>query len=252
MDSETRAEFAKLHQRLDAIESALTVRSGPYAGVKPGPAPVVDPAKLAAAKALLAGLGQYAPGDSLLARWLVRYTPEEISAAIGSLIGPMPGDDAETDAYYFSVKQHSNGGWKQVFPELAGEDEGPIVSPDKESNLLAGLSKDAPEEAWDRVAEQALERAERGVDWRGQVALNAEELAEAKAILADPGRWHPSWSAYLSTALLRLKVLTNVIPRKWEGANALMSYPSQPNDIDLSPKEWLKNQRFAEFPEEQP
>lgn len=236
MDSETRAEFAKLHQRLDAIESALTVRSGPYAGMKPGPMPTADPAKLAALRALLADLGQYAPGDSLLAQWLVRYTPEEVNAAIRALIGPMPGDDAETDAYYFSVKQHANGGWKQVFPELAGEDEGPIPNPDPEGNILAALNHVTGPADLEIAAINVLSRAERGVTWRGNVALSGESLARAKAALGNP---RAEWRGWIDPDLLRVLVLTNVLPLT---AAPFSPYPDTSDLAVQTLPEWLYGQ----------
>ena len=196
-------------QRLDRIEAALVVRSGPFAGVKPGSPPAADPAKLAATKALLADLGIYAPGDSLIAQWLVRYTPEQVNAAIRNLLAGVPGASAEEQAYNFSVKAHAGGGWKQVFPELAGEPTGPIVNPDPESDLLAGLTNVTGPADLEIAAINVLDRAERGVTWRGNVALAGESLARAKAALQSP---LPEWRGWVDPDLLRVLILTNVLP----------------------------------------
>lgn len=237
MDSETRAEFAKLHQRLDAIESALTVRSGPFAGVKPGPAPAADPAKLAALRALLADLGQYAPGDSLLARWLsAGYSPEGIRDAIYSLLDGMPGETLEERAYYFSVKAHAGGGWKNVYPELAGEDEGPIVNPDPESDLLAGLPNVTGPADLLSMAVAVSDRASRGVTWRGNVALSGEDLARAKAALDNP---RAEWRGWIDPDLLRVLVLTNVLPLT---AAPFSPYPDTSDLAVQTLPEWLYGQ----------
>lgn len=227
-------------QRLDRIEAALVVKSGPYAGtpVKPG-MPTADPAKVAETKALLADLGTYAPGDSLITLWLQRYSPAEINAAIRRLLAPMPGASAEEQAYNFSVKAHAGGGWKNVFPELAGEPTGPIVNPDPESNLLAGLPHVTGPADLELAAVNALARAERGVTWRGNVALAPTELAIAKDVLADLSRWRPEWRGWVDGDLLRVLVLTNVLPL---APAPFQPYPETSDYAVETLPEWLYGQ----------
>ena len=228
-------------QRLDRIEAALVVKSGPFAGtpVKPGSTPAADPAKLAATKALLADLGIYAPGDSLIAQWLVRYSPEQVNAAIRSLLAGVPGANPEEQAYNFSVKAHAGGGWKNVYPELAGEDEGPIVNPDPESDLLAGLPNVTGPADLELAAVNVLARAERGVTWRGNVALAGADLANAKAVLADLSRWRSGWRGWVDPELLRVLVLTNVLPLV---AVPFQPYPETSDYAVMTLPEWLFGQ----------
>lgn len=243
----------EVFQRLDAIERGLsalrndvaaiglTVRSGPFAGVPVRPGlPTADPIKLAETKALLADLGQYAPGDSLISQWLVRYSPAEIVSAIRKLLANVPGENNEVKAYNFSVKAHAGGGWKNVFPKLAGEPTGPIVSPDKFSNLLKGLSNVNSPADLEVLCPEVIRRAKAGIDWTGQVRMSGEDLRDAKDALN--GKPIPEWIGWRDASLLEVLVLTNNLP---VAKTLFHDYPDVSVFKTQTLAEWLFDQKLA-------
>lgn len=241
-------------QRLDKIERALSeLRSGPFAGQKPGgfaQSGPVNEADVDAALAALGDLGSSFPGDAFVRGWLAKgYSVEQVVAAINGVLAPHigkggelnPGNPRAGAAYLATVAK--DGGWAaQTRNHLLGRDPGLIVSPDSEANLLAGISTANGPADFDAIAAVVVERAERGVDWMGQRRFSDADLAEVKVILADPAKWRSEWKGWQDNSLLRVALLTKAIEAKWEGTNLFQEYSMPANLPVLKLNEYLFEQ----------
>lgn len=227
-----RGEVANLSTRID---SAL--RSGPFAGQKPGgmyqPGPV-DEADVDAAMAQLGDLGSSFPGEAFIRGWLAKgYSVAQVVAAIEGVLAPHLGkggeirpDNPRAGAAYFAAVA-KDGGWAaQTRNHLQGKDPGPTPNPNPESNLLAGLSNVNGPMDLIPICDEVIARAERGVDWSGMLRLGPADLAEAKAILADRSKWRPEWLGWADDNTRKVVLFTGGMLAKWEGTNLLSGpYP---------------------------
>ena len=239
-------------QRLDKIEAALSaMRTGRFAGQKPGgmytPRPV-DEADVEAVLERVGDLGEVFPGEAFVRGWLAKgYSVSEVVAAIEGVIAPFLGKGGELNpgnpragAAYLAAVAH-DGGWAvQTLNRLQGKNPGPIVSPDPESNLLAGLSNVNGPADLDAIVPIVIERAERGIDWMGQVRLSAADLAHAKAVFDNKAAYRDEWKGWVDNRLLRILLCTNDIARDWNGV--LGPYPIAANLPVLKVNEYLFEQ----------
>lgn len=222
--------------RLDRIEAKLgPVKSGPFQGQTPGAPVVYDPATAQPVLDAL-NLGSDGPSAYEVARLLAHgYTVAEIIAQAEKLLAStgLPRGEA---AYALNVSSHGVG-WQMLTNRVEGRPENPIVNHDPAGNLLDGLSNVNGPADLAGVVDEVIARAEQGITWRGTRGREADSLEAAKiALVADP---LPEWRGWMDDRLVRILVLTNVLPIK---QHPFLPYPSIETYAVQTVPEWLFDQ----------
>jgi hypothetical protein len=213
-------------EKLDLIIEMLAglgaVKSGPFAGQTPGAPETFDLSTADPVLAALGDLGGYGPSAHQIARLLAHgYTADRIIAEANALLDSTGKPSRVEAAYALAVSSHGVG-WKMFVNRVEGKPENPIVSHDPANDLLAGISTANGPSDFAAVADVVKARAEEGVTWKGTRALEGNDLAAAKEALLHP---RAEWLGWYDQTLLRVLVLTNMLPAKWEGSNLFQKYP---------------------------